>query len=86
MKKTMLAGVMAVVVAALAGIQSVRVSAQQDSTFSVAVHIEYPDGFVYDGIFARGVPAPDLHTFLAACGESHKGGSWLHYHCYPIPE
>ena len=54
--------------------------------WSVAVHIEYADGFVYDHAFATGIPTSELPSILAACGKSHRGGSAVRFHCYPIPE
>jgi H+/gluconate symporter-like permease len=87
MRKQLLAGVLAVALAAIVGIFTASVSAQPEpQTFSVAVHIEYPDGFVYDHAFVTGVPASDLPSFLAACGKGHLGGSGVRYHCYAIPE
>lgn len=89
MKTRLLAGMLVVAMAALIGINSTDVAAQQDSqTWSVAVHIEYPDGFVYDHAFATGVPTSELPSILADCGKSHRfgSGSAIQYHCYPIPE
>jgi hypothetical protein len=87
MRKQLLAGVLAVALAAIVGIFTVSVSAQPEpQTFSVAVHIEYPDGFVYDHAFATGVPTSELPSILAACGKGHRGGSGVRYHCYAIPE
>jgi hypothetical protein len=86
MKKQLLSGVLAVAMAALAGI-STGVAAQQTAkTWSVAVHIEYPDGFVYDHAFATGVPASQLNTYLQACGQSHRDQNWLRLHCYAFPD
>lgn len=87
MKKTVLSAVLAVALAAVAGISSAGVSAQQASqTWSVAVHIQYPDGFVYDHAFATGVSTSELPSILEACGQAHMGGSAVQYHCYAIPE
>ena len=87
MKKKLLSGVLAVAMASLGGIYSARVSAQQaTNTWSVAIHIEYPDGFVYDHAFATGVPAAELHTYLQACGQSHRDENWLRFHCYAFPD
>ena len=88
MKKFLLSCVLAIAVAAVAGI-STGVSAQPAAqTFSVAVHIAYPSGFVYEGIFARGVEPSDLQTYLVACNQTHKWGmgSEIHFHCFAIPE
>ena len=87
MKKRLLTVLLAVALVAAAGISATSVAAQPAAqTFSVAVHIAYPDGFVYDGIVARGVAASDLATFLAECGKGHRGGSGVRYHCYSIAE
>ena len=87
MKKRLLSGVLAVAMASLGGIYSAGVSAQQATrTWSVAIHIEYPDGFVYDQAFATGVPASELHTYLQACGQSHRDENWLRFHCYAFPD
>ena len=88
MKSRLLAGVLAIAMAvALVGINSTSVSAEQASkTWSVAIHIEYPDGFVYDHAFATGIPASQLNTYLQACGQSHRDQNWLRVHCYAFPE
>jgi hypothetical protein len=87
MKKQLLSGVWAVAMASLGGLYSAGVSAQQaTNTWSVAIHIEYPDGFVYDHAFATGVPAAELHTYLQACGQSHRDENWLRFHCYAFPD
>ena len=36
--------------------QPLMLHKQPAKTFSVAVHIEYPNGFIYDHAFATGVP------------------------------
>ena len=87
MKKKLLSGVLAVALAALGGALSTGVSAQEDSQlWSVAVHIRYPNGFIYDHAFATGVPTSELPAILAECGRSHWVGYALPYHCYAIPE
>ena len=49
--------VCALVLMALIGICSTGASAASPSgSWSVFVHIEYPDGFVYEHAFATGVP------------------------------
>jgi hypothetical protein len=86
MKKSMLAGVF-MALAALVGLDSTGVSAQQASqSWSVAVHIRYPDGFIYDHAFATGVSTSELPSILQECGRAHMGGSGVQYHCYAIPE
>jgi len=82
----MLAGVF-IALAALVGLDSTGVSAQQASqSWSVAVHIRYPDGFIYDHAFATGLSMSALPSTLEECGRAHMGGSAVQYHCYAIPE
>jgi len=86
MKKTLWSGVLTVALATLAGI-STGVSAQQESqSWSVAVHIQYPNGFVYDHAFATGLSTEELPSILQACGSAHAWGSAVQYHCYAIHE
>ena len=86
MKKKVFGGVLVAALAAL-GLNSAVVSAQQASqSWSVAVHIRYPDGFIYDHAFATGVSTSELPTILQECGRSHWVGSAVQYHCYAIPE
>ncbi len=88
-KKTLLAGALAIALAAVAGL-STNVAAQPASpaerTFSVAVHFRYADGFEYDYVLATGVPPSDISSWLSACGQSHWVGSVVRYHCFVIPE
>jgi hypothetical protein len=87
MKRKLLAGVMVAVLAALVGINSTEVSAQQTSQlWSVAVHLEYANGDSYDYVFARGVPTSTMTSILADCGRSHWTGFVVRYYCYPIPD
>jgi hypothetical protein len=87
MKKVLLRGLFAATLTALIGIFSVGISAAGDSQlWSVVVHIEYSDGTVYEHAFAVGVPTSTLSSILEECGRSHRGGSAVRYHCYPIPE
>jgi len=80
-------GLLAAALTTLAGLQGTGVSAEQATRlWSVAVHIEYADGSVYDHAFARGVPTSALPSILEECGRAHRGGSAVRYHCYPIPE
>jgi len=88
MKKTVIAGVLAVVLA-VAGVFSTNVAAQPGAqTFAVAVHISYPDGFEYDGIVARGLSSSDAVPMIVECNQSHKwgAGSAVRFYCYAIPE
>ena len=87
MKKALLRGLCAATLMALIGLVPAGISAAGDSkTWSVAVHIEYPDGFVYEHAFATGVPTSDVPSILAACNSAHRFGSAVRYHCFPIPE
>lgn len=87
MKRKLLSGVLAVVLTALVGISSTGVSAAAASPlWSIAVHLAYADGSAYDIVLATGVPASEVHSMLAECGQSHWTGSVVRYHCYPIPE
>jgi hypothetical protein len=54
--------------------------------FSIVVHFQYSDGFEFDYVLERGVPASEVGAALAECGRSHSTGSVVQYHCYPIPE
>jgi hypothetical protein len=88
-KRALRRGVLAATLAALIGIFSAGISAAgAEQTFSVFVHIQYPDGFVYEHAFATGVPASGLGSILAECGRSHKwgAGSAVQYHCFAQPE
>jgi hypothetical protein len=86
MRNKLLSSVLAVTLA-LVGLHSTGVSAEQASeTWSVAVHIRYADGSIYDHAFATGVPTSELPSILRDCGRAHMGGSAVQYHCYAIPE
>lgn len=85
--KTRLVAAMFAVALAVVGIFGAGVSAQPASpTFSVVVHFKYEDGFTFDYTIATGVPAPQLHTYLAQCGQSHWTKSVVKYHCFPVAE
>ena len=87
MRKHLRPGVFAAILTALVGLHSTGVAADATTQlWSIAVHIEYADGFVYDHAFATGVPTSQLSSMLAACGRSHAAGSAVRFHCYPIPE
>ena len=87
MNRRLLVGALVVALSLLGGLNAPGVSAHQDSrTWSIAVHIRYPDGFIYDGIFRRGVSTAEMASVLADCGAAHYVGSAVPYHCYPIPE
>ena len=78
--------VMAAALAALIAIPATRVAAAGEQLWSVVVHIEYPNGFVYEHAFATGVPVSDLPAILQACGSAHRFGSAVRYHCFPVLE
>ena len=95
MKRRLLVAALVVAASLLGGLNAPGVSAHQDSrplddargrTWSIAVHIRYPDGFIYDGIFRRGVSTAEMASVLADCGAAHYVGSAVPYHCDPIPE
>ena len=87
MKKMLMSCVFAAGLAVMIGIPAARVSAQGKSRlWSVAVHIEYQNGMVYEQVFAAGVPTPLMPSILEECGRSHSNGSVVRYHCFPIPE
>ena len=87
MKKKLLSGVLAVTLMALVGIPSAGIAGERASRlWSVAVHLEYQDGSAYDYVLATGVSTQEMSSFLADCGRSHRGGTVVRSHCYPIPE
>ena len=86
-KEVLLRGLFATTLTALIGIPSTGISAAGASKlWSVVVHIEYANGTVYEHAFAVGVPTATLPSILEECGSSHRSGSVVRYHCYPIPE
>jgi hypothetical protein len=87
MKKKLWSGVLAVTLIALVGIPSTGIAAEQASRlWSIVVHLEYADGSVIDYVVATGVSTQDKSSYLADCGRSHRNGTVVRYHCYPIPE
>ena len=87
MKQVVVQGVLATALAAFVGFLSPGISAAGTSRlWSVVIHIEYDNGFVYEHAFATGVPISTLPSILEACGSSHQFGSVVRYHCYPTPE
>ena len=86
MKKTVLAGLVAVVLAVLVGLSTTSLSAQSPQTWSIGIHFEYADGFSFDIILATGLTSQEKAAMLAECGRSHRTGSVVRYHCYPIAE
>ena len=86
-KQVVLRGLFATTLTALIGISAAGISAAGASQlWSVVVHIEYADGFVYEHAFAVGVGTSELSSILQACGSSHRNGSVVRHHCYPVLE
>jgi hypothetical protein len=87
MKRTFLSGVLAVMMTALVGSAATVVAAEPSSRlWSVVVHFEYADGTAYDYVLATGVTTREMSAYLADCGRSHRTGSVVRYHCYPVAE
>ena len=88
MKRRLLGAVLAVAMAvAMVGAGSTGVSAAGvEQLWSIAVHLAYADGTEYDIVIARGVTNDRKAEMLADCGRSHRQGTVVRYHCYPIPE
>lgn len=87
MRKHLGPGVFAAILTATVGLHATGVAADATTQlWSIAVHIQYADGSVYDHAFATGVPTSDMTSMLAACARSHAWGSAVRFHCYPIPE
>ena len=87
-KEVLLRGLFATTLTALIGISATGISAAGASQlWSVVVHIEYDNGFVYEHAFATGVPTSTLPSILEECGSAHRWNqSVVRYHCYPVPE
>jgi hypothetical protein len=86
-KKMLVPGAFAAALATLIGFQATGASAESGpQLWSIAVHIQYQDGTVYEHAFATGVPTQIMPSILAECGQSHWTGSVVRYHCFPIPE
>jgi hypothetical protein len=85
-KKAVMLGVFVAAMTALIGFQATGVAAQGPGLWSIVVHFQYQDGFEFDYVLERGVSAADLGAALAECGRSHRTGSVVRYHCYPVPE
>ena len=87
MRKKLLSGVLALTLTALAGTASAGVVGEAVSRlWSIVVHLEYADGSAYDYVLATGVSTTEMSSFLAECGKSHRNGTVVRYHCFPIPE
>ena len=70
----------------LIGFQTAGVAAQTQRLWSIVIHFQYSDGFEFDYVLERGVPAAELGAALAECGQSHRFGSVVQYHCYAVAE
>lgn len=87
MRKLLLPGVFAAAVAAMIGFHATGVSAQSEQLWSIAVHIEYQSGFVYEHVFAEGVSTETMPSILAECARAHSTNRGVvDYYCFPIPE
>ena len=86
MNKVLRQGLIGAALTALIGFQPANVAAQAQNLWSIVIHFEYQDGFEFDYVLERGVTTPDLAAALAECGRSHRTGSVVRYHCYPVAE
>jgi hypothetical protein len=86
MKKVLMRGAFVAALTALMGFQVSGVAAQAQRLWSIVIHFQYPDGFEFDYVLERGVSTGDLAAALADCGRSHRNGSVVQYHCYPVAE
>ena len=85
-KQVLMRGAFAAGLIALLGVQGTGVAAQAEALYSIVIHFQYPDGFEFDYVLARGVSSRDLGAALAECGRSHRNGSFVQYHCSAVPE
>jgi hypothetical protein len=86
-KKQLWSFVLAATLTALVVIPAtVNAGEQASRLWSIAVHFEYADGTAYDYVLATGISTRDVPSFLADCGRSHRVGTVVRYHCYPIAE
>ena len=86
MKKVLMPGVFVIALTGLIGFHVTGLTAQGQGLWSIVVHFQYPDGFEFDYVLERGVSTEGLPAALADCGRSHRNGSVVQYHCYPVPE
>lgn len=87
MRKKFVLKVFAIMLTALTATASAGVAGEAASRlWSIAVHLDYADGSAYDYVIATGVSTGDMPSFLAECGRSHRTGTVVRYHCYPIAE
>ena len=86
LKTALMRGVFIAALTALIGFAATEVAAQGQRLWSIVIHFQYQDGFEFDYVLERGVPSSELGAALAECGRSHRNGSVMHYHCYPVAE
>jgi adenylylsulfate kinase-like enzyme len=87
MKKKLLSAALTVILTGLVGAPSLAIAGGLAARlWSVAVHLEYADGTAYDYVLATGVSTSEVSAILAECGRSHRTGTVVRYHCFPIPE
>jgi hypothetical protein len=86
MKRMLMPGVFVAALTALIGFQVMGLAANGQGLWSIVVHFQYQDGFEFDYVLQRGVSTEDVPAALADCGRSHRTGSVVRYHCYPVPE
>jgi hypothetical protein len=86
MKKVLMQGVFVAALTALMGLGATGVAAQGQRLWSIVIHFQYQDGFEFDYVLQRGVSTEDMGAALAECGRSHRAGSVVRYHCYPVAE
>lgn len=86
MKTALTRGAFVAVLTALIGFGATHVTAQGQRLWSIVIHFQYQDGFEFDYVLERGVPTSELGAALAECGRSHRTGSVVRYHCYPVAE
>lgn len=85
-RKILMLGVFVAALTGLMGSQTTDLAAQGRGLWSIVIHFQYQDGFEFDYVLERGVATKDVGAALAECGRSHRTGSVVYYHCYPVPE
>ena len=86
MKRVLTLGIFIAALTAMIGFHVTGLAAQGQQLWSIVIHFQYPDGFEFDYVLERGVSTEDLGAALADCGRSHRIGSVVQYHCYPVQE
>ena len=85
-KQALTQGLFIAALMAVIGLGATGVAAQGQRLWSIVIHFQYQDGFEFDYVLERGVSTQDMAAALAECGRSHRTGSVVRYHCYPVPE